>query len=103
MSLSTQSATPSGKSIAASALRGAGLIDRDSTMRDATDTAGGRKGRIRSTRATRLLDINKDRPLGTRTVNITTHFCPLLTGRALLQPLAGSCRYLLFFPPRNTS
>ncbi|KAH9481760.1 mRNA export factor mex67 [Psilocybe cubensis] len=59
------SAPPAGsKSIASSALRSAGLIDRDATMRDA-DNPGGRKGKLRSGRTMRM-DITKDRPSSTR-------------------------------------
>src|SRR6266540_2500465 len=87
MSISTQSASPSGKSLAVSALRSAGLIDRDSMMRDGTDNAGGRKGRSRSRR---LLDINVDRTSSPRMVIITTHYHFLLDrkGYCLLGPAA---------------
>lgn len=102
MSLPKPSATPSGKSLAASALRGAGLIDRDSTMHDVTDNAGGRKGRTRSTRTTRLLDFNKDRPLATRTVNITTHFVHPWQEEHCCNHLLGPVAISSSFPARNT-
>ncbi|KAF9532494.1 hypothetical protein CPB83DRAFT_903528 [Crepidotus variabilis] len=66
MSLSTQPAASGSKTIASSALRRAGLMDRDATMRDGTDNAGGRKGRTRSGKAARMLDINRDKPSGSR-------------------------------------
>ena len=48
MSLSS-SAPPSGsRSLAANALRKAGLMDHDERMRDATDKPGGRKGHAKS-------------------------------------------------------
>jgi len=74
MSVSTSTVPPGKKGIAASALRSAGLIDRDATMRDATDNPGGRKGKIRSGRTTRILDMSKDRPMGARMVNILLIF-----------------------------
>jgi hypothetical protein len=84
MSLSTHSATPGSKAIATTALRSAGLMDRDAVMRDSTDNAGGRKGRIRSTRTARTLDVNMDRPLGSRTVNIIAQSSFTPTGRQCL-------------------
>ncbi|KAF9560738.1 NTF2-like protein [Agrocybe pediades] len=70
MSVSSASApVPGSKAIAATALRNAGLIDRDAPMRDATDTPGGRKGKLRSGRTSaRISDLTKDRPMsnGTR-------------------------------------
>jgi len=66
MSVSTSSAATGNKGIAANALRSAGLIDRDATMRDATDNPGGRKGKLRSGRTTRIFDLSKDRPPGSR-------------------------------------
>jgi hypothetical protein len=96
MSLSTQSATQ-GKSIATTALRSVGLIDRDATMRDATDNAGGRKGRIRSTRGSRILDTSMDKPLGSRTVNIIAQFHSPDRKAMLALDLLGSCCYPLLF------
>ncbi|PPR05969.1 hypothetical protein CVT24_004633 [Panaeolus cyanescens] len=66
------SSTPAGgKAIAASALRSAGLIDRDAQMRDVTDNPGGRKGRIRSGRTTRTVDLNKSNK--TTTTDVRMH------------------------------
>ncbi|KAF8969136.1 hypothetical protein BDZ97DRAFT_1796150 [Flammula alnicola] len=60
------SPAPGSKNIAANALRSAGLIDRDAQMRDVADHPGGRKGKLRSGRTTRLVDMSKDGPTGTR-------------------------------------
>jgi hypothetical protein len=97
MSLSTQSATQGSKSIATTALRSAGLIDRDAVMRDATETAGGRKGRMRSTRASRILDNSMDKPLGSRTVNIIAQFHSPDRKTMLALDLLGPCCYPLLF------
>lgn len=75
MSVFTPSASaPAGsKAIAANALRSAGLIDRDAPMRDVADNPGGRKGRLRSGRTTRTVDLNKSNKTTTtdvRMVNI---------------------------------
>ncbi|OCH95422.1 NTF2-like protein [Obba rivulosa] len=53
--LSSPSPAPSGRSIAANALRKAGLMDRDrdERMRDASDKPGGRKGAQKSTQRAR--------------------------------------------------
>jgi nuclear RNA export factor len=64
---------PSAKSLAATALRSAGLIDKDAQMRDASENPGGRKGKIRSGR-TRLPEIAKDKLMGTRMVIILLIF-----------------------------
>jgi len=65
MSTMSASAPASGsKAIATSALRKAGLIDRDTQMRD--DTPGGRKRKLRSGKATRIMEI--DGPIGSRSV-----------------------------------
>ncbi|EIW83907.1 NTF2-like protein [Coniophora puteana RWD-64-598 SS2] len=61
---STPAATPSGsRTLANTALKGAGLIDRDERMRDVSDKPGGRKGisKIRSHRP-RPIDAFKDQP-----------------------------------------
>ncbi|KDR78808.1 hypothetical protein GALMADRAFT_244380 [Galerina marginata CBS 339.88] len=65
-SASAPTPTSGSKGIAANALRSAGLIDRDAQMRDAADNPGGRKGKIRSGKTTRLMDISKDRSMGSR-------------------------------------
>ena len=65
---STSAPVPGTKSIASSALRSAGLIDRDTQMRDVGDNPGGRKGKTRSGRTTRTLDLTKNTPMGTRMV-----------------------------------
>ena len=67
------SPAPSAKSLAATALRSAGLIDKDAQMRDASENPGGRKGKLRSGR-TRLSEIVKDKPIGTRMVIILLIF-----------------------------
>lgn len=59
----------SAKSIAASALRSAGLIDKDAQMNDASENPGGRKGKIRSGR-TRLPEFTKAKLTGPRMVII---------------------------------
>lgn len=70
---STQTATPAGtKTIAANALRGAGLIDKDTPMRDIGDRQGGRKSsnKTRSHR-NRPIDAFKEQRVvqsGTRTL-----------------------------------
>ncbi|PPQ83094.1 hypothetical protein CVT25_003798 [Psilocybe cyanescens] len=63
--MSVSAPPASSKSIATNALRNAGLIDRDAPMRDG-DNPGGRKGKLRSGRTTRMMDITKDRPSSTR-------------------------------------
>ena len=63
----------SAKSLAASALRSAGLIDKDAQMCDASDNPGGKKGKIRSGR-TRLPEIAKAKLMGTRMVIILLIF-----------------------------
>lgn len=73
MSLSSPTPTPSAKSLAASALRSVGLIDKDAQMRDASENPGGRKGKIRSGR-TRLPETAKDKLMGTRMVIILLIF-----------------------------
>ncbi|EAU85279.2 hypothetical protein CC1G_10065 [Coprinopsis cinerea okayama7 len=63
-STTSSSATgPGSKTIAANALRNAGLIDKDAQMRDVNDKPGGRKGvsKIRSHR-NRPIDVFKDQP-----------------------------------------
>lgn len=71
MSTMSASAPASGsKAIATSALRKAGLIDRDAQMRD--DTPGGRKRKLRSGKATRIMEI--DGPIGSRSVIILLIF-----------------------------
>lgn len=70
---SSPTPAPSAKSLASTALRSAGLIDKDAQMRDASENPGGRKGKIRSGR-TRVTDIAKDRPTGTRMVIILLIF-----------------------------
>ena len=70
---SSPTPAPSAKSLASTALRSAGLIDKDAQMRDASENPGGRKGKIRSGR-TRLPEVAKDKLMGTRMVNIITHF-----------------------------
>ncbi|KAF8183410.1 hypothetical protein BJ912DRAFT_804950, partial [Pholiota molesta] len=65
---SASAPAPGSKTIAANALRSAGLIDRDAQMRDVGDNPGGRKGKLRSGRTARLGDISKDRPMGSRMV-----------------------------------
>ena len=60
------------KTLAAGALRSAGLIDKDAPMRDA-DHPGGKKTRTRLIRSTRNggHDVSmKDKTLGPRTVNM---------------------------------
>lgn len=64
---------PSAKSLAATALRSAGLIDKDAQMRDASENPGGRKGKTRSGR-TRLPEAAKDKLMGTRMVIILLIF-----------------------------
>ena len=63
----------SAKSLAATALRSAGLIDKDAQMCDASENPGGRKGKIRSGR-TRLPEITKTKLMGTRMVIILLIF-----------------------------
>ena len=70
---SSPTPAPSAKSVAINALRGAGLIDRDAQMRDISENPGGRKGKLRSGR-TRLTEIAKDKPTGTRMVIILLIF-----------------------------
>ncbi|KAF9480018.1 NTF2-like protein [Pholiota conissans] len=60
----SSSPAPGPKTIAANALRSAGLIDRDAQMRDVGDNPGGRKGKLRSGRPPRMIDTLKDRPTG---------------------------------------
>lgn len=70
---SSPTPAPGSRAIAASALRSAGLIDRDAQMRDVADKPGGRKGssKIRSHRP-RVADalIGKDRASSSRMVII---------------------------------
>ena len=74
MSLFSSPTPPSSaKSLAATALRSAGLIDKDAQMGDASDNPGGRKGKIRSGR-TRLPEIAKAKLMGTRMVIILLIF-----------------------------
>lgn len=58
---SSPTPAPGSRAIASSALRSAGLIDRDAPMRDLTDNPGGRKGssKIRGHRP-REIDAFKD-------------------------------------------
>ena len=63
----------SAKSLAATALRSAGLIDKDAQMCDASENPGGRKGKIRSGR-TRLPEVTKAKLMGTRMVIILLIF-----------------------------
>ena len=63
----------SAKSLAATALRSAGLIDKDAQMGDASENPGGRKGKIRSGRA-RLPEITKAKLTGPRMVIILLIF-----------------------------
>lgn len=57
------SATTSGTRLAATGLQGAGLLERDQPMRDATDKPGGRKGTAKNrTHRNRDIDLYKDRP-----------------------------------------
>jgi nuclear RNA export factor len=75
---------PSGsRTVAANALRGAGLIDRDERMRDATDKPGGRKGasKIRSHRP-RPIDAFKDTANPARSALVNILRPPLTTALA---------------------
>jgi len=66
------STTSSGsRNIAANALRGAGLMDRDERMRDVQDKPGGRKGssKIRAHRQ-RPIDNYKDQAAGPSRVSM---------------------------------
>ncbi|KAH6909208.1 hypothetical protein BKA70DRAFT_1477020 [Coprinopsis sp. MPI-PUGE-AT-0042] len=79
MSATTAPATGS-KAMAANALRSAGLLDKDTQMRDATDKPGGRKGssKIRSHR-NRPIDAFKDQGpsrLSSRIATSTSHAGP---------------------------
>ncbi|THV01014.1 hypothetical protein K435DRAFT_656011 [Dendrothele bispora CBS 962.96] len=71
---SSPTPAPGSRTIAANALRGAGLIgrDRDANMRDATDRPGGRKGssKIRSHRP-RPIDAFKEAPGSSKTVIVS--------------------------------
>jgi hypothetical protein len=61
------------KSLASTALRSAGLIDKDAQMGDASENPGGRKGKIRSGR-TRFPEITKAKLTGPRMVIILLIF-----------------------------
>jgi nuclear RNA export factor len=63
-----QTSSPSGSSVLANtALRKAGLMDRDERMRDAADKPGGRKGHPKSRpHRPRLIDSIKGQPGPTR-------------------------------------
>ncbi|KAF4571163.1 nuclear mRNA export, poly(A)+RNA binding protein [Pleurotus pulmonarius] len=60
---STVAAAPGTTAVASSALRSAGLIDRDARMKDATEKPGGRKGisKLRPHR-NRLVEALKEQP-----------------------------------------
>ncbi|EGN98717.1 hypothetical protein SERLA73DRAFT_181326 [Serpula lacrymans var. lacrymans S7.3] len=60
---SSPTPAPGSRTLAANALKGAGLIDRDERMRDISDKPGGRKGssKIRSHRS-RPIDVFKEQP-----------------------------------------
>lgn len=82
---SSPTPAPGSRTIANNALRSAGLMDRDTTMRDLTDRPGGRKGSSKTrshTHRSRAPDLSSKKDLlgGPRPVSYSTPLSSLLYG-----------------------
>ncbi|KIM84221.1 hypothetical protein PILCRDRAFT_68075 [Piloderma croceum F 1598] len=90
---SSPTPAPGSRTVATTALRSAGLIDRDQRMRDATDKPGGRKGpsKIRAHRP-RAIDAYKgeSKPGPSRTSMVNTRLLIFFSFRG-----SGSCAHSL--------